>query len=205
MSATADPTRPDSLALQGYQRLSQSDPEGAIEAIDAALGRLGEERPGLRARLWGWRCQALLDQREPQSAIRAIRQALRAAREAGDADGLKALRELQSQAMAQSAALKVPPPDNDESPLALAVRALDEGKEQLGEILALGALAHARREGTPREVVFACLALARVPRRTARAIADALAFADASGDMNLITAATRAAQAAGITIEPRVF
>jgi len=200
----ADPTRPDSLALQGYQSLAQGDADAALDAIGAALTALGEERPALRARLWGWRCQARLQKRQPQQAIRAIRHGLRAAREAGDADGLAALRDLQAQAMAQSAALKVPPPE-DESPISLAVKALDDGKEQLGEILALGALSYARKLEDPREIVLAHLALARLPHRREKAIADARVVADEAGDMNLVTAVARAAQAAGIAIAPKVF
>lgn len=199
-----DPTRPDSLALTAYQRLSQGNNDGAIESIDDALARLGEERPGLRARLWGWRCQAHLNQRDAQQAITAVREGLRAARDAGDVNGLKALRDLQSQAMAMAAALKVTAP-TDDAPLSQAIRALEAGKEQLGEILALGALAHARKEGTPRDVVFAYLTLARVPRRTEAAILDAHRYADTTSDKNLVTAVARAASAAGVTIAPKVF
>lgn len=201
----ADPTRPDSLALQGYQCLASGDHQAAIDAIDAALAQLAEERPGLQARLWGWRCQALLATRQPQQAIRSVRQGIRAARAAEDADGVQALRELQKQAMAQAAALKVPPPEDDDSPLALAIRALDDGKEQLGEILALGALAHARKHGEPRDVIFAYLALARVPHRTEQAILSARQYADEVGDRNLVTAVAHASRAANVVIPPKVF
>ena len=200
-----DPTRPDSLALQGYQLLSSGDHAAAIDAIDGALALLDEDRPRLRARLWGWRCQALLASRQPQQAIRSVRQGIRAARTAADADGIKALRDLQQQAMAQAAALKVPPPEDDDSPLALAIRALDDGKEKLGEILALGALAHARKQGEPRDVIFAYLALARLPHRTEQAILSARAYADQVGDKNLITAVTRASRASNVPIPPKVF
>lgn len=204
MTTAVDPTRPDSLALTAYQRLSQGDAGGAISAIDDALAALGDDRPGLRARLWGWRCQAHLNQRDAQQAITAVRQALRAARDDGDVDGLKALRDLQSQAMAMAAALKVQAP-TDDAPLSQALRALDAGKLRLGEILALGALAHAKKEGSPRDVVFAYLTLARLPHRAEAAIRDAGTYADQVGDKNLVTAVARAANAAGVDIAPKVF
>ena len=201
----AEHSHPDSLALQAYELLRQDETSRAVAVIDDALTVLGEARPHLRARLWSWRAQALLGQRNPTAAITAIRQGLRIARQAQDSDGLQALRTLQQQAMGMAAALNVTPPAEDDSPLALAMRAIDDGNMKMGEILALGALAHARKEGDARDVVFACLALARIEHRQDAALNDARRHADASGDKNLITAVVRAFRAAGQEIPAKVF
>lgn len=194
---------PDGLAVEIYRRLSRQDAQGAMELFEDALAA-SVDRPALRARLHGWRAQALLQLRRPEDASSAALQGIRAARAAGDADGLTALRDLQSQALAQAGALKAPPPDVT-TPVGLAVSALDAGKLKSGELLALGALRQALDAKDNRESVLALLALARLPHRTEAALMQAHAIADSSGDMNLVTAVARAAKAAGINFGVRVF
>ena len=87
----------------------------------------------------------------------------------------------------------------------MAVAALDAGKLKSGELLALGALRQARDANDNRESVLALLALARLPHRTEAALMQAHAIADASGDMNLVTAVAHAAKAAGMSFGVRVF
>ena len=197
----------DRLVASAYQTLAGGRADAALPLLDEALAALPapDQRPALQARLHGWRCQALLDLRRPAEASTAALHAIRAARAAGDDDGVIALRQLQQQAAAQAAALRAAPAGDDDSPLALAVAALDAGALQKGELLALGAREHARRAADPRGEVFALLALARIPRRAASAIRQAAQVADTSGDKNLVTAVARAASAAGVPLTPRVF
>ncbi len=199
----AERPRADLLAWQVYQRLVGKNAAGALALVDEAL-LAAADRPALRARLRSWQAQALLDLRRPQEASQAALRGVRAAQAAADPDGVSALRKLQAQALAQAAALKVAPPD-ERTPVGLAAAALDAGRTQAGELLALGALAQARAVGDPREIVLALLALARLPHRTEAALQQAQQVADAAGDMNLVTAVSKAASAAGVTFAPHIF
>ena len=87
----------------------------------------------------------------------------------------------------------------------MAVAALDAGRTQAGELLALGALSQARAAQDNREIILALLALARLPHRTTAALKQAHGVADASGDMNLVTAVSRAAKAAGVEFDVFIF
>ncbi|MEL6347899.1 MAG: hypothetical protein AAFV53_32635 [Myxococcota bacterium] len=195
----------ENLAFLGYERLLTGDAEGALPYLEQAIAEV-QDRPRLKARLLSWKAQALLATRRPQKANRIAMQALKIARGCGDTEGVQALQDLQSQALAQAAAINaVKPQGTDETPLGAAVKALDEGRTQLGEILALGAREHARKQHIPRDEVFALLALARLPHRTGWAIEQARQVADRAGDKNLVTAVSRAAKAAGIKIKPQVF
>jgi hypothetical protein len=193
----------DGLSVEIYRRLSRQDPEGALELMEDALAA-AVDRPGLRARLHGWHAQALLGLRRPEEASSAALRGIKAARSIGDADGIAALRDLQTQAIAQAGALKAPPPDVT-TPVGMAVAALDAGRDKAGELLALGALRQAQAEGDSRETVLALLALARLPHRTDSALRQAHEIADASDDMNLVTAVAKAAKAAGVDLGVRIF
>ncbi|MDG1482967.1 MAG: hypothetical protein P8R54_25475 [Myxococcota bacterium] len=194
---------PDGLSVEIYRRLSRQDAEGALELFEDALAA-SVDRPALRARLHGWHAQALLQVRRPEEASSAALRGIRAARSIGDSDGVTALRDLQTQAIAQAGALKAPPPDVT-TPVGLAVAALDDGRNKAGELLALGAFRQAQAAGDDREAVLAMLALARLPHRTEAALRRAHGLADASGDMNLVTAVAKAFNAAGVEIKAKVF
>lgn len=194
---------PDGLSVEIYRRLSRQDAEGTLELFDDALAA-AVDRPALRARLHGWHAQALLQVRRPEEASSAALRGIRAAKSIGDADGIAALRDLQAQALAQAGALKAPRPDVT-TPVGLAVAALDEGREKAGELLALGAFRQAQAAGDDRESVLALLALARLPHRTEAALRQAGELADASGDMNLVTAVAKAFKAAGVEVAAKVF
>ncbi|MFT5680794.1 MAG: hypothetical protein ACI8RZ_001700 [Myxococcota bacterium] len=193
----------DGLSIEIYRRLSREDAAGTLELFEDALAA-SVDRPALRARLHGWHAQALLQVRRPEEASSAALRGIRAARSIGDADGVAALRDLQTQAIAQAGALRALPPDVT-TPVGMAVAALDAGRDKAGEIFALGAFRQAREAGDNREAVLSLLALARLSHRTETALKQAHGIADASGDMNLVTAVAKAAKASGIDLGVKVF
>ena len=193
----------DGLSIEIYRRLSRQDAAGTLDLFEDALAA-AVDRPALRARLHGWHAQALLQVRRPEEASSAALRGIRAAKSIGDADGVTALRDLQAQAIAQAGALRVPAPKVT-TPVGMAVAALDAGRTKAGEILALGALRQAKDAGDDREAVLALLAMARLTHRTESALKQAHAIANASGDMNLVTAVAKAAKAAGMEFGVRVF
>ena len=193
----------DAEALRLYQALAAGQIEVVLADGPALARALAPDRPALSARVYAWLSQARLQAGDAPGAAGAAMAGQRAARAAKDADGLVALRGLQASAMAAQAAAaereKAPPAD---TPAGRAVLAIDEGRLGEGEALAEAALAESSDD---REQIIALLALARLPHRRDEALDRAMLRADASGDMNLVTAVAHALRAAGRPPSVREF
>jgi hypothetical protein len=198
-------TQADTLALAMVHALKRSDLNGVIQQSEAALAS-AQGRLALQARIHAWVAQAHLGLSQLRSARTSLRSALALARQAGDEAGLGALKELQTRIFSASVSpAQANPPDLPDTPVGHAVAAIDAGDMDTGERLARQARAQAQADGQAREEVLALLALARVPGETRAAILTAAEVADAAGDMNLVTAVAKAAKAASITLEAKVF
>ena len=187
--------------------LRQGRPEDVLRDAPSTLEAVADE-PLLTARVHAWLAQAHLATGDLVEASRAARAAITAAKAGGDTAGVEQLRGLLGQiTLARQAAAtqaNEPPPLPD-TPVARASAALDAGRNDEGEALALTARAAAQADGDAREEVLALLALARVPHRTREALLAARDVADDSDDMNLVTAVAHAADAAGLPFPPKVF
>lgn len=199
-SADADA---DTLAEAAYRALQVGDWTTAVAKADAALLQL-DGRAALEARLHAWAAQAHVGHGDLKAARRRLSAALKAARQTGQADQVKALQPLQQQMMAAMSA-RGRPPAAPSTPAAEAVAAYDAGDAEAGERLALRARALAEASGDPKEAVVALLALARTPARRDAAIREAARVADRAGDRNLVTAVAHAARAAQVVLAPKVF
>ena len=182
----------------------------AVLARAPELLRLAGENLGLKGRVLAWLAQAEMFNGDLKAASQAARQALAVAREAGDDKGQLAIRGLQAQITMkrQEAAGREASPlpiDLPNTPVSRAMSLITMGDLAQGEALAREARRLAKAAGDAREEVMALLALARVPSCTNEAIAEAATVADASSDMNLVTAVAKAAKAAGIPLPPKVF
>ncbi len=199
--ASEDPAAEPAMAM--VSALQASDWSGALVPLEAGL-QAAQGRDALLARMHAWAAQALLQLVRLKEAGQHLRLALRHARAAGDAEGLAALQPLQQQLFAMRAAANAGAPLPDTA-LGRALGALDEEDWERGEALVHEAIAEADQEGEAREQVIARLAFARVPGRAHQAIHDAWAIADASNDMNLVTAVVKAAKAADVELAKKVF
>ena len=199
----AEATDADALAAAAYRAVQAGDWPQAVTHADDALDRLSG-RPALAARLHAWAAQAHIGRRDFKAARRRLSAALKAARQTGQADEVKALLPLQQQVMAAMTA-RARGADAPATPAAEAVAAYDAGDLEAGERLALQARALAAESGDDKEAVVSLLALARSPARREAAIREAAAVADQSGDRNLVTAVAHAARAAQVVLAPKVF
>jgi hypothetical protein len=186
--------------------------------------------PEIRARSEAWRAQALRGLGRVEEADRVIVLAIRLAKQAGDVDGVRELRGLQAGIVASLVhhrtaeaerardadligqhddALLAGTDDNEER----AQRLLRRGQAELDGGDAPAALRSfaaasgcAERAGVPRPQVLALLARARAcasqgnDAAVEASIHAAHALADASDDMNLVTAVAHAARAAGVRL-----
>lgn len=206
MSSSESPpdagTSADQLAYGMYLALQRGDSGAALAAAPAALDA-AKGRPKLEARIYAWVAQARLHQADAAGAMAALTQGLRAARSAGDADGLAALRQLQAAAMAQAAVAR--PPAAPDTAVAWANARLDAGELEEGERMAELALDGAIAAGDHRERILALLTLARLPDRTEAALREAARVADDCGDFNLVTAVARAMKAANMALPEHTF
>ena len=195
----------DELAVAMVQALARQDGKQAL-AIGVALAPLINDRPTLLARHAAWTAQAHILRGEHKLARTALKQAIALAEACGDTDAIPGLRKVSAQIFqamsAAAAAASAPLPDTI---LGRAIGAMDEGDHAKATELAISARQAAKAAGDFREEVFSLLALARVPGRAAEAIKEAQTVADASSDMNLVTAVAAAARAAGIEIPKQVF
>lgn len=164
---------------------------------------------GMRARVIAWLGQAEMFNGNFKAAGQAVRQAIALATEAGDNEGVQALKALQAQVAMRRQAAKgmeaAPLPLDLNTPVSRAAAAIHQGDLRTGEVLALEGLTQAEAAGDFREQILALLTLARLPGQAERHILRAVEVADQSDDMNLVTAAAKAAQAAGIALPKKVF
>ena len=198
-----------------------------LQALPAELA------PAQRGRSEAWRAQALRALGRVEEADRAVVEAIRSAKAAGDVEGVRQLRELQASVVASLAAKR-----HADSARAADLALLDrpdaellagvEGPEARADLLlrrasaridagrledALGDVQRAGEEalaaGVPRPRVLVLLARARLARARGEEpgghVREAHALADASDDMNLITAVAQAARATGVKLEAPRF
>ena len=205
------------------------------EVLDTLVRLPGELAPELRARAEAWRAQALRGLGRVEEADRAVVLAIRLAKQAGDVEGVRELRNLQTGIVASLAHHRTAEAErakdaalvgrDDAALLAGAVddeersqRLLRRGQAELDDRNTVAALRsfeaaadHAARSGLPRPQVLALLARARAHDAQGDAegveasIHAAHALADASDDMNLVTAVAHAARAAGVRLAPPTF
>lgn len=198
-------------------RLRANDPLGALAALDA-LGEAGwvALSPAESARAHAYRAQALRGVGRAEDAAREVLHAIRFAKSEGDAESLAALRSLHTEISASVASLRladagrradaalltVPEATLDAEGLLRQAGALaDSGRPADAERVTRLALA---RAATPRDLVLAHLALARLTRDEAMVHA-AHRVADAADDHNLLTAVAHAARALGVRFAPPSF
>ena len=197
--------------------LRASDPRGALAALDS-LGEPGWAAlpPAEAARAHAYRAQALRGVGRVEEAAREVIHAIRFAKAEGDSESVAALRALHTEISASVASVRlaeagrladaalISAPDatlDAEGLLRKAAALADSGAAAEAESVTRLALASA---STPREVVLAHLALARLTRDEAL-IHAAHSVADAADDHNLITAVAHAARALGVRIGPPSF
>lgn len=181
-----------------------SNAEPALHAADG--------QPGMLARVHTWLAQAHHGLGEHEAAREQIRLAVRAVKEAGDSEGLAQIRALRRTILAaadaaESAEAKAPapPPEAEDPELSPALAALRLGQHELALERSRQAREAARMRADPRTEVLALLVMARVPGHTEASLLAAREVADSVGDMNLVTAVTRAARELGVELSVRVF
>ncbi|MDP2308997.1 MAG: hypothetical protein Q8P18_23440 [Pseudomonadota bacterium] len=216
---------PDEAALAAFAALRRRDWSAAIEAAEALRA---PDRPALEARGAAYRAAALRELGRLDEAERAAAAAVQLAKRAGDVEGVTQLRALHASILAGVAATRVAAKERAQD-AALANVADDTliagltGTERAaalvrkaGALADVGdvagclavtarAVAEARAFASPREEVLALLCAARVAADPSVPISAAHAAADASSDMNLVTAVARAARAAGVVLAPPGF
>lgn len=204
----AEPIDPRTLFQTIIDHLKREEGPPVLALAPQAL-LASNDNPALRARVLAWLAQAEMFAGNYKAAGQAVRQAIALAQQNGDAQGVNQLKSLQAQiALKRQAAAGMnasPPPEVLDSPLFRASSAIAAGDLATGEVLANEALQAARAAGSARDLVMALLTLARLPGRAPTAIAEAASVADASDDMNLVTAVAQAAKAAGVELPSKVF
>ena len=216
----------DERLRAAWAALQARRPEDALSLLD---GVRVPDRPGAEARAAAWRAQALDALGRLPEAERAAAEAVRLARRAGEADGVTAARGLHQRLLASLAASAVADKarladlplaetsddvllgSHPEGPAVLVRKAnvlCDLGRPQEAVASAARALDVLRATGghERRDEVLALLTLARaLPEDAAARIHEAHAIADASDDMNLLTAVAKAASAAGVRLHAPSF
>lgn len=187
---------------------------GEAETCLTLLGAVTDPDPRAVARVHAYRAQALRHLGRADEAERAIADAIRAAKAAGDLEGVTALRELQSSILASVVSTTLARkqmiedrqllsrPDEtltDDERLRKSAVLLEDG-DRSGAAAVLAGM-----EGQdPRSGVLKLLALARCGDATTH-IRAAHRIADAADDQGLLTAVAQAARAANVTLEAPSF
>ncbi|MFZ5476016.1 MAG: hypothetical protein ACOZNI_04515 [Myxococcota bacterium] len=188
--------------VEAFEALRRRDAEGALRALDGFVSA----DPALAARSASYRAQALRALARVEEAERAAAEAVRLAKAAGDPDAVTALRQLHASILASVAAMRTAERRHtgDTSDVSRVLSLAGEGRPDEALALARVIRERARAAGDAREEVLALLACARVADAEPW-IAEAHAVADASDDMNLVTAVAQAARAAGVRLAPPRF
>lgn len=195
--------------------LGRGDHRYVVHNAEPAL-EAAADQPGLLARVHTWLAQAHLGLGQHDAAREQVRLAIRAVKLADDAEGLAQIRGLRRRilaaidaaeagANADDAAPVAPPPEAEDPELSPALAALRAGQHELALERASQARQAARRRADPRTEVLALLVMARVPGHTEASLLAAREVADSVGDMNLVTAVTRAAAELDFDLGVRVF
>lgn len=216
---------PDEAALAAFDALRRRDWPAALSAAEALRA---PDRPALEARGAAYRAAALRELGRVDEAERAAAAAVQLAKRAGDVDGVTQLRALHASILAGVAATRAAAKERAQdatladvaddtliaaltgperaAALVRKAGALADAGDAAGCLAVTArAVAEARAAASPREEVLAWLCAARVAADPAEPIGAAHAVADASSDMNLVTAVARAARAAGVALTPPTF
>ena len=209
---------PPAWARGMVSALARGDHRYLLRTADLALDAARADPP-LLARVHTWLAQAWSKEGDLEQARDHLRLAVRAAKEAGDRQGLEEIRALRRQVLerargeppppspptgALSAALPAPSPLADDA-AQRALAALGAGEHEAALAHALAAREAARRGADPKAEVVALLAMARVPGHADAALLAARDVADLSGDMNLVAAVAGSARELGVDLGARVF
>ena len=216
----------DPALLSAFDALRRRDAAGALRALDG----LRSSEPLVAGRAASYRAQALRDLDRLDEAERAVAEALRLVKQAGDAEGLAEVRALHASIVAGMAAQRVATMGRDKDAalcdtpthvlladaadateraarmVRKATALADAGRHVEATHLACVARVEAKAAGSSREEVLACLTLARTePGQVAAHILAAHAIADVSDDMNLVMAVAHAARATAVTLPKPSF
>ncbi len=202
----ADPTESRALFQRIIDHLKREEGAAVLALAPDAL-EASKDNPALRARVLAWLGQAEMFVGNFKGATQAVRQAIQMAQAQEDNQAVLQLRSLLAQiTMRRQAALPaVPPTELMDTPLFRADAAISRGAYEEGEALARAVVEAGKASGDPRDQVLALLAIARIPGKAEQAIAEAAQVADASSDMNLVSAVARAAKSVGLEIPAKVF
>jgi len=188
------------LAVALVQALARQDAERAL-TLSQTIEPLIVERTALQARVAAWTAQAHQLNGDLDAALEHIRNAIALAQTAGETEAIAPLRQLKAGIISGRAAIvsatQAPLPD---TPIGRAITEMEQGNLEQGARLARQARLLAQSEGNYRDEVLALLALARIPGQEDSAIRAAHEVADESDDKNLVTAVSRAANAAKVTL-----
>lgn len=198
-------------ALQAaWEALGRGDADGVLAALDGFV----DPDPRGRARAAAWRAQALQKLGRIDEADRALGEAIRAAKEAGDTAGVTQLRALRAPLLASIAALETAKQQRaadrallDRPDETLSVDERIRKATVLTEDGAVGEAAALLRgivATDARSRVLVLLALARCEAPGPHILA-AHRIADEESDMNLVTAVAHAARAAGVSLPGPAF
>ena len=152
-----------------------------------------------------WCAQSQYQQNKLSDAIGFYEQAIQAAKQGGDIDGVHTLEEQYQQLMEQQKVQAVTTSPSATDPLQAGISQLRVQNTQRAETLLLSSVAQADEEGDAKGRVLSRLALARIPSYQQAMIEQALEIAQQEGDMNLITAVKKTMDQIGVPIEPHIF
>ena len=187
------------LSLFHKQQFSLFDEE-AKQLLENPL------HPLIKAKVLSWYAQSQQQQHKLSQAITGYEQAIQAAKDAEDYDGVQTLEEQYKHLLEQQKALNITAnaPRSDD-PLQAGISQLRVQNTSRAETLLLSSVAQSDEEGDPKGRVLSRLALARIPTYKKAMIAQALEIAQQEGDMNLVTAVKKTMDQMGESITPHVF
>ncbi len=192
--------------------LARGDHRYVLRTAEMALEAAKDDLP-LLARVHTWIAQAHARAGDTDAAREQLVLAVRAVKQAGDEEGLRQIRALRRQVLAQARAASEPPPGlaaslpppPEDTPLGRALAALAQGDEARALTEATHAREDARRAGDAKAEVLALLALARLPGHADSSLRAARDVADLADDQNLIAAVAAQARQLGVDLGVMVF
>ena len=190
-------------AIKYVQALQKEQFDTLLDSQSEVLPLL-EDSPVFAPRFHAWWAQAFLSKREPKTAVVHCNTAIRLAKNILDQDGVIALKELRSQAIAMLSALSAQR-HGQPGIVERALTAIETGDFDTGEALADQAHREAIQEDDPKKEILSLLTLAKLPHRSEKAIEIAYERTQEIGDVNLITAVKKAMDALGHKSPPHIF